>query len=132
MCPDYNDENGILYIFYDGNSENYYVTPVIKKTAYKEAENNVEVIKEKEDVVGMVLNRMNPDGTEQEPVFEYSYPKEKQEMSENGMFNLTFQYEISGDEIVAEVSAGYEEPHLFYRMNLDGSGVRLIGQVPKQ
>ena len=42
---------------------------------------------------------------------------------------LLLIYEISGDEIVAEVYVG-NEPHPVYRMKTDGSGVQQIGQIP--
>ena len=44
---------------------------------------------------------------------------------------LALIYEISGDEIVAEVYVG-NEPHPVCRMNCDGSGLRWIGQIPAE
>ena len=39
--------------------------------------------------------------------------------------------EISGDEIVVEVYV-WESENLVYRMNTDGSGLRMIGKIPNE
>lgn len=76
----------------------------------------------------LTLNRMEPDGTGKETVFEYHYPEGD---TGDSIPHPELNYEISGDEIVVEVSIK-GEPHQFYRMNTDGSGLRNIGQMPKE
>ena len=80
------------------------------------------------DIVGLSLNRIEPDGTGKETVFEYRYPEES---VEGGIPHLELNYEISGDEIVIEVDIK-GEPHPFFRMNTDGSGLKNIGQMPRK
>lgn len=70
--------------------------------------------------VGVRLNRMNLDGSEKELLFEYRYPKTKQEFMDDVIPRMMLSYEISGDEIVVEVYV-QKEGNLFYRMNIDGS-----------
>ena len=88
-------------------------------------------IVEEEDTVGIRLNRMEPDGTGKETVFEYRYPGTEQEIVERRIPYLALIYEISGDEIIMEVFIG-DEPHPVYRLNTDGSGQKKIGQIPKE
>lgn len=111
--------------FYKGKI--YYTTEIVENIKYRKTENGKEQIKEKEDAVGIMLNRMNPDGTEKETVFSYRYPK-AEEIPQYGAPYISLIYEISGDEIVAEVYLG-DNPHPFYRMKTDGSGLKKIGQV---
>lgn len=107
----------------------YYATDIVENVRYKIWQDGKEQTAEEEDTVGVRLNRMSPDGTGKETVFEYRYPEEGQETRENRIPYLSLIYEICGDEIIAEVYIG-DEPHPFYRMNVDGSGVKKIGQVP--
>ena len=109
--------------FYKGKI--YYFTEIVENVVYKNQ------IKEKEVTVGVRLNRMEPDGTGKETIFEYRYPGTEQEVLEDWIPYLALIYEISGDEIVAEVYIG-DEPHPIYRMNTDGSGCKKIGQLPKE
>lgn len=109
--------------FYKGKI--YYFTEIVENVVYKDQ------IKEKEVTVGVRLNRMEPDGTGKETIFEYRYPGTEQEVLEDWIPYLALIYEISGDEIVAEVYIG-DEPHPIYRMNTDGSGCKKIGQLPKE
>lgn len=109
----------------------YYATEIVETVTYRLMQDGQEQIEEKEDAVGIRLNRMNPDGTGKESIFEYRYPGADQEIMDGWPPYLALIYEISGDEIVAEVYVG-SEPHPFYRMKTDGSGVRQIGQVPKE
>ncbi len=156
---DYNDEERVLYTFLEENSGLYYLamycfsdrslwileksetamddvefykgkiyyTTEMKEVSHKEKDG--QSVKET-DRVGILLNRMNADGTQKEKIFEYRYSKTEQEIPENGIPYLAFIYEISGDEIVVEVYIGDGQAHPFYRMNTDGSGARQIGQVP--
>lgn len=110
--------------FYKGK---IYYTTEMKEVSHKEKDG--QSVKET-DRVGILLNRMNADGTQKEKIFEYRYSKTEQEIPENGIPYLAFIYEISGDEIVVEVYIGDGQAHPFYRMNTDGSGARQIGQVP--
>ncbi len=80
------------------------------------------------DIVGLSLNRIELDGTGKETVFEYRYPEES---VAGGIPHLELNFEISGDEIVIEVDIK-GEPHPFFRMNTDGSGLKNIGQMPRK
>lgn len=107
----------------------YYTTEIVENVRYKTWQDGETRTAEEEDTVGVRLNRITPDGTGKETVFEYRYPEEEQEIRENRIPYLALSYEIGGDQIVAEVYIG-NEPHPFYRMKTDGSGVKRIGQVP--
>lgn len=107
----------------------YYTVEIVETVTYGVTRDGREELTEEEDTVGIRLNRINPDGTGKESIFEYRYPEAEQEVAENPMPLLLLIYEISGDEIVAEVYVG-NEPHPVYRMKTDGSGVQQIGQIP--
>lgn len=107
----------------------YYTTETKETVTYRMAPSGEEQDTQKEETVGMKLGRIEPDGTQKETIFEYRYPKAGQEVMEDQIPYLTLTYEISGDEIVLEVYIG-EEPHPFYRMNIDGSGIEKIGEMP--
>lgn len=113
------------------NGKIYYSSEIVENVAYKTMQDGEEQIAEKEETVGIRLNRIEVDGTGKETVFEYRYEKPEQEIVENGIPYLAFNYEISRDEIFAEVYVG-NEPHPFYRMKTDGSECLKIGQMPKQ
>lgn len=116
---------------YDGKI--YYTTEIVENVTYKMMQDGKEQITEEEDAVGIRLNRMKPDGTGKETVFEYRYREagREQEIRESRIPYLSLIYEISGNEIVVEVYIG-NEPHPIYRMNTDGSERKRIGQVPKE
>ena len=107
----------------------YYATDLVENVKYKTWQDGKEQRTEEEDTVGVRFNRMSPDGTRKETVFEYCYPGEEQEIRENRIPYLSLICEIGGDEIIVEVYIG-NEPHPFYRMKTDGSGAKKIGQVP--
>lgn len=109
----------------------YYTTEIVENIKYKTMQEGKEQTAEEEDTIGMRLNRMNTDGTGKEVIFEYLCPEAGQEVMECRPPYLALIYEISGDEIVAEVYNG-DGPHPYYRMNADGSGLRAIGQVPRE
>lgn len=109
----------------------YYTAAIVENVRYKTWQDGGERTAEEEDTVGVRLNRTAIDGTGKETVFEYRYPEDEQEIRENGIPYLALNYEIGGEQIVAEVYIG-DEPHPFYRMNIDGSGLERIGQVPKE
>lgn len=92
-----------------------------------------ERIEQKEETVGVRLNRMEPDGSGKEVIFEYRYLDAASEVMEDFIPYISMIYEISGGEIVVEVFLGAEppKPHPFYRMKADGSRQERIGQVPK-
>lgn len=160
----YNDENCMLYTYYDQDSSKrylvmyrwedkalsvlaesesaiddliwyqgkiYYTTEIVENITYKTMRNGTETMVQEEDTVGLILYRMNEDGSGKESIFEYRYPAAAQEIIDKKPPYLAFIYEISGGEIILEVYIG-SEPHPFYRMNIDGSEVRQIGQVPKE
>ena len=114
--------------FYNGKI--YYTVDIVENAPYKEVQDGITQVIEEEDTVGVRLNRMEPDGSGKETIFEYRYLKEGQEISEYRLPYLALLYEISGGDIFAEVYIG-DEPHPIYRMKTDGSGVEKIGQVPK-
>ncbi len=107
----------------------YYSSDIVEKVPYSMAQDGTERVTE-EDTVGVKLNRMNLDGTGKETVFEYCYQENAGEIVKGSFPFLSLIYEISGDEIFAEVYIG-DEPHPFYRMKTDGSGQKKIGQMPK-
>lgn len=107
----------------------YYSTGIMENVVYKTIEDGKEQITEKEDRVGIRLNRMEFDGSGKEIIFEYRYPEAEQEIMESRIPHIGLFYEISGDEIIAEVSIG-NEPHPVYRMNTDGSECKKIGEIP--
>lgn len=109
----------------------YYTTEIVENVTYKAMRKGEETIVQEEDTIGLILHRMNEDGSGKESIFEYRYPAAAQEVMDRYPPYLAFIYEISGGEIILEVYIG-SEPHPFYRMNMDGSGVRRIGQVPKE
>lgn len=115
--------------FYNGKI--YYSTEIVENITYKTMKEGEEQITEEEDTVGIRLNRMEPDGTGKETVFEYRYPGTEQEIVESRPPYMALIYEISGDEIIMEVFIG-STPHPVYRMNTDGSGQKKIGQIPKE
>ena len=101
----------------------YYSTEIVENRTYK-------IMEDGKDTVGLRLNRIELDGTGKETIFEYRYPKEKQEIKGEVPY-LTLNYELSGDEIFVEIYIG-NEPHPFYRMKTDGSGLKMIGQMPAE
>lgn len=109
----------------------YYSTDIVENVSYKEMQDGVEQITEEVDTVGVRLIRMNLDGTGKETVFEYRYQENTDGITGSRIPYLSLIYEINGDEIVAEVYIG-NEPHPFYRMKTDGSGQKMIGQMPKE
>lgn len=114
--------------FYDGKI--YYTSEIVENVTYRTAKDGKEQITEEEDTVGMRLNRMEPDGSGKEIIFEYRYLETIPDIMENSIPYISMLYEISGGEIIAEVYLG-GEPHPFYRMKTDGSGQEKIGQVPE-
>lgn len=109
----------------------YYVSDIVENIKYRTFKDGKEYTEEEEDTVGVRLNRIKVDGTGQETIFEYRYPGSEQEVLDRRPPYLSLIFEISGDEIVAEVYIG-NNPHPFYRMNPDGTEQRMIGQVPRE
>lgn len=109
----------------------YYASEIVENIKYRTVKDGKECAEEAEDTVGVRLNRIMLDGTGSEAIFEYRYPGSGQEILDKRPPYLSLIYEISGDEIVAEVYIG-NEPHPFYRMNADGTNQQRMGQVPKE
>lgn len=80
-----------------------------------------------QDIPGVRLNRIEPDGSGKETVFEYLYENAQTDDTKESIPYMVLSYEIGRDEIVVEVYLGGSR--LFYRMNTDGSEVREIGQM---
>ena len=114
--------------FYDGKI--YFASEIVENVTYGKTADGKEQITQEEETVGVRLNRMEPEGTGKEVIFEYRYPETPQDIMESRIPYLSLNYEIGGGEIVVEVYLG-GEPHPFYRMKTDGSGQERIGQVPK-
>ncbi len=110
----------------------YYSEEVIKHVSYKAVERDENCIKEEDCVIGVRLNRMKPDGTERETIFEYLYPGTDQQLLLQKPPYMGLITDISGGEIVVEVYIGSGEPHPVYRMDADGGKLRQIGQIPKE
>lgn len=125
-------EKAAIYnpIFYNGKI--YYAAEIVENVKYKTAEGGKEQSEEEEGIVGIRLNRMNPDGTGKETIFEYRGQEPGQEMRESAISYIGMLYEISGDEIAAVISTEAGHPDLLYRMKTDGSGCEKIGQLPKE
>lgn len=104
----------------------YYTTEIVKTVSYTDHKGN---ICQSDVQVGEKLNSIVMDGTSLRELYSYRLPEWEDISKEKAPPYLFLSTEISGDEIFIEV---YIEgrPHPFYRMNLDGSGVQMIGVVP--
>lgn len=109
----------------------YYSVDVEEDIVYKTRKDGTVRTERARDTVGLNLFRLNLDGTGKECVFTYRCPEAGEEVLEGPLPYLAFTYELTGDEIVLEVYCG-DGPHPVYRMNTDGSGVELIGWIPKK
>lgn len=109
----------------------YYSSGIMEETSYKRSQDKQTQVATETNTIGLSLNRMNPDGTGKEIIFEYRYPETEQEIPENRLPYLTLLFEISGDEIIARVYIG-NEPHPVYRMRIDGKELRQIRQIPSE
>lgn len=109
----------------------YYSTEVIKHIAYKFVVKGESIVREEDEGIGVHLNRINMDGTGKEIIFEYLYPGANQQLLESEPPYMSLIMDISGGEVVIEVYIG-SDPHPVYRMNVDGSNLRQIGQIPKE
>lgn len=112
--------------------EIYYSTEVVAHVAYETERDGAAGIEEDDCVVGLRLNRIHKDGTGEETVFEYRYPGTDQTVLQEKPPYMGLIVNISGGEAVIEVYIGNGQPHPVYRMNVDGSGLRKIGQIPKR
>lgn len=106
----------------------YYTAEIMGPVTYKDYEGT---IRQADKVIGMKLNCISADGTDPREIFSYRLPLAEDEVLETGPPYISLITEINGNEIVTEVYIG-DQPHPFYRMNLDGSGVEKIGTVPMQ
>ncbi len=129
---EYRDEDGIFYSFPEAeNGKNYLAF-------YRWEDNVLSILAEEEREIGQVeyyqgkvyyalegtkLYRMNLDGTEKEILFDYDA------LEKNTQEYKALYYEISGSEIIIQMYLGHC-PHPYFRMNIDGSGLHEIGQVP--
>lgn len=156
--PDYCDENCELYVFNSDDltfEGSWYlgmygyqdrtltvlaeeVFPIEEPKMYKgkiyysvkSLKDDKEGTEEGKNLADYSINRIQPDGSRKETVFEYRYQETKQETEKRKTPYLITSYEISGDEIVVRVNV-YEESQIFYRMKTDGSRQEKIGQIPK-
>lgn len=110
----------------------YYSTAIIDLIRYKSTYDGETRIIEDKDVVGQKVVRMNLDGTGKETIFTYMYPGTDQPVLEKAPPYLSItDTQISGGEIVLGVYIGMDggDYNLYYRMNVDGSELREMGQV---
>ena len=129
---EYRDEDGIFYSFSEEESGKNYLA------FYRWEDNVLSILAEEEREIGQVeyyqgkvyyvlegtkLYRMNLDGTEKEILFDYDA------LEKNVQEYKALYYEISGGEIIIQMYVGHC-PHPYFRMNIDGSGLHEIGQVP--
>ncbi|MCM1251460.1 MAG: DUF5050 domain-containing protein [Clostridium sp.] len=134
---DYTDENCELYMFdTDSDTDVYYLAmyswqdkvlsvPVQEETQIKSPsvyKGKIYYSANTEDGAG--IYRIEPDGTGKEMIFAYHCPKDEIPWS------WIYIFEISGDEIIAEVFVGGGQPDFIYRMNIDGSECKEIGRIP--
>ncbi len=106
----------------------YYTAEIKGLVSYKEYNGN---IRQSQEQVGIKLICMSMDGTDSREIFSYELPGWEGEVLEGNPPFMYLSSEISGGEIITEVSIE-GHPHPFYRMNLDGSGLQMIGTVPKE
>lgn len=86
-------------------------------------------VKKQSETVGVQLISMNLDGSDKKIVFKANNSEYKEnEVMDGYLDHMTLIYELTGDEIIAEVSDG--DVHQYYRMNLDGRNSVLIGSLP--
>lgn len=108
----------------------YYGVGIVGKVSYKYTRKGEIRTIESDRIVGQKVVRMNLDGTGKETIFTYMYPGAEQTVWEEeppyigGIMDFT----ISGGEIVFGVYIS-DEDCPYYRMNVDGSKQRKIGQV---
>ncbi|MDE5952444.1 MAG: hypothetical protein K2H12_12820 [Acetatifactor sp.] len=110
----------------------YYSTAIIDLIRYKSTYKGETRIIEDKDAVGQKVVRMNLDGTGKETIFTYMYPGTDQPVLEKAPPYLGItDTQISGGEIVLGVYIGMGggDYNLYYRMNVDGSELREMGQV---
>lgn len=108
----------------------YYTEDIIETVRYNYTFKEETGIEEEDWVVGQKLFRMNLDGTEKETIFTYRYPGMDQPILEkHPPYSISiYDVSISGGEIVFGVYIS-DEDCPYYRMNVDGSEQRKIGQV---
>lgn len=109
----------------------YYTTAIGENLKCKTVKDGKEQIIQEDHIIEIRLNRMEMDGTGKETLYKYRYPGADLEIIDltgSTVPNLYLNYEISGNEIVMQVHEG-NETDPFYRMNIDGSGIREIGRL---
>lgn len=108
----------------------YYTEDILETVRYNYIFRGETSIEEEDWVVGQKLLRMNLDGTEKETIFTYRYPGMDQPILEkHPPYTISiYDVSISGGEIVFGVYIS-DEDCPYYRMNVDGSEQRKIGQV---
>lgn len=106
----------------------YYTADIRGPVSYKEYNGNV---RQSQEQVGVKLTCISMDGTDAKEIFSYELPEWEGKVLEASPPFMYLSTEISGGEIVTEVSID-GRPHPFYRMNLDGSGIQRMGTVPEE
>jgi hypothetical protein len=126
---DVNSKNGLGYSISNAaiyKDRLYYVENVTKKISVREDGK----VSKKRDVVAMQLVSSLLDGSDRKVIFKVNNPQYKEgKIYDYGLEYFNLDFEISGDEIVANVNGGSKNP--YYRMNLQGEDRKLIGSVPK-
>lgn len=112
----------------------YYSAGIVKRVSYKITSKGETRIVEEDELVGQKVVRMNLDGSGKEIIFTYIYPGAEQAVLEEELpYNIRIEdVTISGGEIVLAVYISNEDDMCYYRMNVDGSELRKIGQVSEE
>lgn len=108
----------------------YYSAGIVETISYKSTWREETCIREDKHDIGQKVIRMNLDGTEKETIFTYIYPGADQPVLEERPPYMSTDAKISGGEIVLEVYIGGF--YSYYRMNVDGSELREMGQFPAE
>ena len=100
-------------------SENVRTTAMIKR--------NGEIVETNEILATKIL-RMNLDGSSVEVLFQYDNDYSEGEVLETDLPYISATPYPSGGELIVSLYIG-NAPNKYYRMNLDGSNVQLIGEL---
>lgn len=108
------------------NDRLYYVESITKMVPVR----SHEIVSDSREVIAVQLISMKLDGTDKKVVFRADHSKyEEGKIVEGYLDYITLEYVVTGDEIIVMVYGG--DNHPYYRMNLQGEEISLIGSVPE-
>jgi hypothetical protein len=88
------------------------------------------IVSDSREVVAVQLVSMKLDGTDKKVIFKVDHSKYEEGKIVDGYLDyISLNYEIIGNEIIVMVYGG--ENHPYYRMNLQGEEISLIGSIPE-